>query len=123
MCWKCWFSQELADVCFIPCQMVPKPLPVPQSKKRKRVIEEPPVTMAPKPLLSGAVPLEAFLATLQKVREYFLLQMFQRFIFILFKTQFIFISLFLCINSTGSQRLRWRRRQTDTFCTCRLRTP
>lgn len=29
-------------------------------------MEEPPVVLAPKPLLSGAVPLEAFLATLQK---------------------------------------------------------
>uniref|UniRef100_A0A3P9K9J2 Integrator complex subunit 9 n=1 Tax=Oryzias latipes TaxID=8090 RepID=A0A3P9K9J2_ORYLA len=44
-------------------QSVPKPPPVPPTKKRKRVMEEPPV--APKPLLSGAVPLEAFLATLQ----------------------------------------------------------
>uniref|UniRef100_A0A672JS00 Integrator complex subunit 9 n=1 Tax=Salarias fasciatus TaxID=181472 RepID=A0A672JS00_SALFA len=34
--------------------------------KRKRVPEEPLLGMAPKPLLSGAVPLEAFLATLQK---------------------------------------------------------
>uniref|UniRef100_A0A3B3DJD3 Integrator complex subunit 9 n=1 Tax=Oryzias melastigma TaxID=30732 RepID=A0A3B3DJD3_ORYME len=41
-----------------------QPPPVPPTKKRKRVMEEPPV--APKPLLSGAVPLEAFLATLQK---------------------------------------------------------
>lgn len=49
------------------CQSVPKPPPVPPTKKRKRVIEEPPVVLAPKPLLSGAVPLEAFLATLQKV--------------------------------------------------------
>uniref|UniRef100_A0A8C9YPH6 Integrator complex subunit 9 n=1 Tax=Sander lucioperca TaxID=283035 RepID=A0A8C9YPH6_SANLU len=47
-------------------QSVPKPPPVPPSKKRKRVMEEPPVVLAPKPLLSGAVPLEAFLATLQK---------------------------------------------------------
>uniref|UniRef100_A0A3B5LKL4 Integrator complex subunit 9 n=1 Tax=Xiphophorus couchianus TaxID=32473 RepID=A0A3B5LKL4_9TELE len=47
-------------------QSVPKAPPVAPSKKRKRVMEEPPVTMAPKPLLSGAVPLEAFLATLQK---------------------------------------------------------
>uniref|UniRef100_A0A8C9YKG7 Integrator complex subunit 9 n=1 Tax=Sander lucioperca TaxID=283035 RepID=A0A8C9YKG7_SANLU len=39
---------------------------MPPSKKRKRVMEEPPVVLAPKPLLSGAVPLEAFLATLQK---------------------------------------------------------
>lgn len=30
-------------------------------------MEEPPVALAPKVLLSGAVPLEAFLATLQKV--------------------------------------------------------
>lgn len=30
-------------------------------------MEEPPVALAPKPLLSGAVPLEAFLATLEKV--------------------------------------------------------
>lgn len=48
-------------------QSVPKPPPVPPTKKRKRVMEEPPVALAPKPLLSGAVPLEAFLATLQKV--------------------------------------------------------
>uniref|UniRef100_A0A3P9Q0R5 Integrator complex subunit 9 n=1 Tax=Poecilia reticulata TaxID=8081 RepID=A0A3P9Q0R5_POERE len=47
-------------------QSVPKAPPVAPSKKRKRVMEEPPMTMAPKPLLSGAVPLEAFLATLQK---------------------------------------------------------
>uniref|UniRef100_A0A8C2WX85 Integrator complex subunit 9 n=1 Tax=Cyclopterus lumpus TaxID=8103 RepID=A0A8C2WX85_CYCLU len=47
-------------------QSVPKPPPAPLSKKRKRVLEEPPVLLAPKPLLSGAVPLEAFLATLQK---------------------------------------------------------
>uniref|UniRef100_A0A8C5I521 Integrator complex subunit 9 n=1 Tax=Gouania willdenowi TaxID=441366 RepID=A0A8C5I521_GOUWI len=40
--------------------------PAPPSKKRKRVVEEPPVGGAPKPLLSGAVPLEPFLATLQK---------------------------------------------------------
>uniref|UniRef100_A0A671VHU4 Integrator complex subunit 9 n=1 Tax=Sparus aurata TaxID=8175 RepID=A0A671VHU4_SPAAU len=39
---------------------------LPPSKKRKRVMEEPPVVLAPKPLLSGAVPLDAFLATLQK---------------------------------------------------------
>lgn len=32
-------------------------------------MEEPPVVLAPKPLLSGAVPLDAFLATLQKVRH------------------------------------------------------
>uniref|UniRef100_A0A672ZBJ9 Integrator complex subunit 9 n=1 Tax=Sphaeramia orbicularis TaxID=375764 RepID=A0A672ZBJ9_9TELE len=43
-----------------------QPPPAPPTKKRKRVIEEPPVVLAPKPLLSGAVPLEAFLATLQK---------------------------------------------------------
>lgn len=49
-------------------QSVPKPPPAPPTKKRKRVIEEPPVVLAPKPLLSGAVPLEAFLTTLQKVR-------------------------------------------------------
>uniref|UniRef100_A0A3B5AV99 Integrator complex subunit 9 n=1 Tax=Stegastes partitus TaxID=144197 RepID=A0A3B5AV99_9TELE len=47
-------------------QSVPKPPPVAPSKKRKRVMDEPPVVLAPKPLLSGAVPLEAFLATLQK---------------------------------------------------------
>uniref|UniRef100_A0A3Q2Z7M5 Integrator complex subunit 9 n=1 Tax=Hippocampus comes TaxID=109280 RepID=A0A3Q2Z7M5_HIPCM len=45
---------------------VPKPPPAPPTKKRKRVMEEPPVGQAPKPLLSGAVPLEAFLALLQK---------------------------------------------------------
>lgn len=38
----------------------------PPSKKRKRVLEEPPEHRAPKPLLSGAVPIEQFLATLQK---------------------------------------------------------
>lgn len=48
-------------------QSVPKPPPAPPTKKRKRVMEEPPVGQAPKPLLSGAVPLEAFLALLQKV--------------------------------------------------------
>ncbi|CAN9507619.1 unnamed protein product [Ophioblennius macclurei] len=47
-------------------QSVPKPPPAPPTKKRKRVLEEPLLGMAPKPLLSGAVPLEAFLATLQK---------------------------------------------------------
>ncbi|KAK5880423.1 hypothetical protein CesoFtcFv8_023453 [Champsocephalus esox] len=47
-------------------QSVPKPPPVAPSKKRKRVLEEPPAVLAPKTLLSGAVPLEAFLATLQK---------------------------------------------------------
>ncbi|TNN37980.1 Integrator complex subunit 9 [Liparis tanakae] len=47
-------------------QSVVKPPPAPPGKKRKRVPEEPPVLLAPKPLLSGAVPLEAFLATLQK---------------------------------------------------------
>uniref|UniRef100_A0A8C5I3W0 Integrator complex subunit 9 n=1 Tax=Gouania willdenowi TaxID=441366 RepID=A0A8C5I3W0_GOUWI len=47
-------------------QSVPKAAPAPPSKKRKRVVEEPPVGGAPKPLLSGAVPLEPFLATLQK---------------------------------------------------------
>lgn len=52
---------------FICSQSVPKPPPMPPSKKRKRVIEEPPVALAPKPMLSGAVALEAFLATLQKV--------------------------------------------------------
>lgn len=48
-------------------QSVPKPPPVPPSKKRKRVMEEPPELLAPKPLLSGAIPLEAFLAALHKV--------------------------------------------------------
>uniref|UniRef100_A0A8C6WNK5 Integrator complex subunit 9 n=1 Tax=Neogobius melanostomus TaxID=47308 RepID=A0A8C6WNK5_9GOBI len=47
-------------------QSVPKPPPAPPSKKRKRVLEEPPAAQSPKPLLSGAVPLEGFLATLQK---------------------------------------------------------
>lgn len=47
-------------------QPVPKPPPLPPSKKRKRVVEEPPEVLAPKPLLSGAVPLEAFLAMLHK---------------------------------------------------------
>lgn len=47
-------------------QSVPKPPPAPPSKKRKRVLEEPPAALSPKPLLSGAVPLEGFLATLQK---------------------------------------------------------
>uniref|UniRef100_A0A6Q2Z3G2 Integrator complex subunit 9 n=1 Tax=Esox lucius TaxID=8010 RepID=A0A6Q2Z3G2_ESOLU len=47
-------------------QPVPKPLPLPPSKKRKRVVEEPPEVLAPKPLLSGSVPLEAFLAVLHK---------------------------------------------------------
>jgi len=31
------------------------------------VVEEPPELMAPKPLLSGVVPLDGFLATLHKV--------------------------------------------------------
>ena len=48
-------------------QPVPKPAPAPPTKKRKRVQEEPPECLAPKPLLSGAVPLEAFLAALHKV--------------------------------------------------------
>uniref|UniRef100_A0A8C1JZU9 Integrator complex subunit 9 n=1 Tax=Cyprinus carpio TaxID=7962 RepID=A0A8C1JZU9_CYPCA len=47
-------------------QPVPKPAPVPPSKKRKRVTEEPPEVLNPKPLLSGAVPLEPFLAMLHK---------------------------------------------------------
>ncbi|RXN32236.1 integrator complex subunit 9 [Labeo rohita] len=49
----------------------PKPAPVPPSKKRKRVMEEAPETLNPKPLLSGAVPLEPFLAMLYKngIRE------------------------------------------------------
>ncbi|XP_073708898.1 integrator complex subunit 9 [Garra rufa] len=52
-------------------QPVPKPAPVPPSKKRKRVIEEAPEVLNPKPLLSGAVPLEPFLAMLYKngIRE------------------------------------------------------
>uniref|UniRef100_A0A8B9LIY1 Integrator complex subunit 9 n=1 Tax=Astyanax mexicanus TaxID=7994 RepID=A0A8B9LIY1_ASTMX len=47
-------------------QPVPKPVPVPPSKKRKRLMEEVPDLLSPKPLLSGAVPLEAFLASLHK---------------------------------------------------------
>uniref|UniRef100_A0A673I2C3 Integrator complex subunit 9 n=1 Tax=Sinocyclocheilus rhinocerous TaxID=307959 RepID=A0A673I2C3_9TELE len=45
---------------------VPKPAPVPPSKKRKRVMEDPPEVLKPNPLLSGAVPLEPFLAMLHK---------------------------------------------------------
>ncbi|XP_039593987.1 integrator complex subunit 9 [Polypterus senegalus] len=41
----------------------------PLSKKRKRVIEEPTELKAPKPLLSGTIPVELFLATLHKVPE------------------------------------------------------
>uniref|UniRef100_A0AAZ3NQP3 Uncharacterized protein n=1 Tax=Oncorhynchus tshawytscha TaxID=74940 RepID=A0AAZ3NQP3_ONCTS len=37
-------------------QLVPKPPLLPPSKKRKRVVKEPPEVLAPKPLLSGAVP-------------------------------------------------------------------
>ncbi|KAJ8356645.1 hypothetical protein SKAU_G00194390 [Synaphobranchus kaupii] len=47
-------------------QPAAKPAPAPPSKKRKRVVEEPPEVLTPKPLLSGAVPLEHFLATLSK---------------------------------------------------------
>ncbi|XP_056621127.1 integrator complex subunit 9 [Triplophysa dalaica] len=47
-------------------QPVAKPAPVPPSKKRKRVTEDPPEVLDPKPLLTGAVPLEAFLALLHK---------------------------------------------------------
>ncbi|KAG7316442.1 hypothetical protein KOW79_019983 [Hemibagrus wyckioides] len=47
-------------------QFVPKPAPVAPSKKRKRLMEEVPELSSPKPLLSGAVPLEAFLASLHK---------------------------------------------------------
>ncbi|XP_030200999.1 integrator complex subunit 9 isoform X2 [Gadus morhua] len=45
---------------------VPRPPPAAPTKKRKRVAEEPPELLAPKPLLSGAVPLDGFLATLHK---------------------------------------------------------
>ncbi|XP_061741824.1 integrator complex subunit 9-like isoform X1 [Nerophis ophidion] len=45
---------------------VPKAAAAPPSKKRKRVLEEPPAGRAPRPLLSGVVPLDAFLVTLQK---------------------------------------------------------
>lgn len=48
---------------------MPKPAPVAPSKKRKRLMEEVPELSSPKPLLSGAVPLEAFLASLHKVGE------------------------------------------------------
>ena len=44
-----------------------RPPPAAPTKKRKRVAEEPPELLAPKPLLSGAVPLDGFLATLHKV--------------------------------------------------------
>ncbi|TRZ03895.1 hypothetical protein DNTS_030904 [Danionella cerebrum] len=47
-------------------QPVPKPAPMAPTKKRKRVVEEPPESLNPKPLLSGAIPLEPFLATLHK---------------------------------------------------------
>uniref|UniRef100_A0A4W4F5K6 Integrator complex subunit 9 n=1 Tax=Electrophorus electricus TaxID=8005 RepID=A0A4W4F5K6_ELEEL len=47
-------------------QPVPKPIPVPPSKKRKRLLEEVPELLTPKPLLSGAIPLDAFLASLHK---------------------------------------------------------
>ncbi|KAG7255340.1 hypothetical protein CRUP_010145 [Coryphaenoides rupestris] len=47
-------------------QSVPKPPPAAPTKKRKRVVEEPPEVLAPKPLLSGVVPLDGFLATLHK---------------------------------------------------------
>eukprot|EP00064_Thunnus_orientalis_P017968 superscaffoldBa00003976_g18054 len=59
------FRRRYERVYILP-ESVPKPPPAPPSKKRKRVMEEPPVVMSPKPLLSGAVPLEMFLATLQK---------------------------------------------------------
>lgn len=52
---------------FLSFQSVPKPPPLPPTKKRKRVMEEPPLVPAPKRLLSGVVPLENFLTTLQKV--------------------------------------------------------
>jgi len=69
MRWRCMrcpsaVCRRFSSMCW---QSVPKPPPAPPSKKRKRVMEEPPVVLVPKPLLSGAVPLEAFLATLQKV--------------------------------------------------------
>ncbi|GAA6102159.1 integrator complex subunit 9 isoform X1 [Tachysurus ichikawai] len=48
-------------------QLVPKPAPVAPSKKRKRLIDEVPERSTPKPLLNGAVPLEAFLASLHKI--------------------------------------------------------
>lgn len=48
---------------------MPKPAPVAPSKKRKRLIDEVPERSTPKPLLNGAVPLEAFLASLHKVGE------------------------------------------------------
>ena len=54
---------------FVCCQSVPKPPPAAPTKKRKRVVEEPPEVLAPKPLLSGAVPLDGFLATLHKVPQ------------------------------------------------------
>ncbi|XP_043918652.1 integrator complex subunit 9 [Protopterus annectens] len=47
-------------------QLPPKPVPPPATKKRKRVNEEIPEQNPPKPLLSGAMPLDQFVQSLEK---------------------------------------------------------
>ncbi|KAM8954214.1 integrator complex subunit 9 [Pelodytes ibericus] len=47
-------------------QVVPKPAPVQPGKKRKRGAEETPETQPFKPLLSGSIPVEQFVQTLEK---------------------------------------------------------
>lgn len=47
-------------------QLPPKPVPPPATKKRKRVNEEIPEQKPPKPLLSGSMPLDQFVQSLEK---------------------------------------------------------
>lgn len=62
------------------------------------------MVLAPKPLLSGAVPLEAFLATLQKVNNLILLQISCDTNSAEVVLSGSYLKDVVCIHSTASQR-------------------
>lgn len=51
-------------------QLPPKPPQPPASKKRKRVSEDVPDCKPLKPLLSGSIPVDQFVQTLEKVKSF-----------------------------------------------------
>lgn len=55
------------DSCFPPAQPPPRPAQPVGGKKRKRASEEVPDCKVVKPLLSGSIPVEQFVQTLEKV--------------------------------------------------------
>lgn len=58
----------LLSTCSLPFQPPPRPAPPAGGKKRKRVSEDIPDCKVPKPLLSGSIPVDQFVQTLEKVR-------------------------------------------------------